>query len=187
MTPMTLPETAIAMAALLLTPGPTNTLVALAGAERGFLRALRLIPVELAAYLAAVVPLALAGPLIVDRVPGAATVVTASAALWVGILAVRLWRLPAPGAASAVTAGRVALTTFLNPKALVFGLVILPGGSLAPRLALFALLVGLVAALWAAIGAGALGPFARGALLRRGAAVWLAALSALLAARALAG
>lgn len=184
---MTLTQTALAIAALLLTPGPTNTLVAVAAAERGFVRALRLIPAELAGYMAAVLPLVLAGPWLMDRVPGAATVITAAAALWVAVLAARLWHLPAPGAAPTVTAGKLALTTFLNPKALVFGLVILPGDDLGPRLALFAGLIALVAALWAGLGTGALGATGRGTLIRRGAALWLGVLSVLLAARAIAG
>lgn len=184
---MTHLETAIAIAALLLTPGPTNTLVAVAAAERGLLHALRLVPAELGGYLAAVVPLALAGPWLFDRVPGAATAVTACAALWVAVLAARLWRLPGARDAPAVTAPGVALTTFLNPKALVFGLVILPGEALSLRLAMFVMLVVLVATLWAAVGARLQGAADRCLPVRRGAAVWLAVLSALLAARAVAG
>lgn len=187
MTPVTLTETAIAIAALLITPGPTNTLVAVAAAERGFGHALRLIPAELAGYMAAVVPLALAGPWLAARVPGAATAITGAAALWVAVLAVRLWRLPSPGAAPVVTAGRLMLTTFLNPKALVLGLVILPGGNLLPGLAVFAALVALAAMLWALLGTGATGATGHGRTLRRGAALWLGALSVLLAVRAIAG
>ncbi len=48
---MSLEELVLALLVLLLTPGPTNTLMALAGAERGWTRALRLIPAELAGYL----------------------------------------------------------------------------------------------------------------------------------------
>jgi threonine/homoserine/homoserine lactone efflux protein len=184
---MTLTETALAMAALLLTPGPTNTLVAVAAAERGIARALRLIPAELAGYMAAVVPLALAGPALLDRVPGAAAAVTAAAALWVALLALRLWRVPVRGALPAVTAGRVALTTLLNPKALVVGLVLVPGGAAMPRLALFAALVVAAAALWAVIGRCAQGAGGCGVHVRRGAALWLALLSLGLAARAVAG
>jgi len=48
-----------AVAALLLTSGPTNTLMGLAGASVGFGRALRLVPVEIGAYLLTTLPLAL--------------------------------------------------------------------------------------------------------------------------------
>ena len=53
---MTAVELSLALLVLLLTPGPTNTLVMLAGAERGFWPAMRLVPVELVAYLSAVLP-----------------------------------------------------------------------------------------------------------------------------------
>ncbi len=43
---MSLPELAAAIFLLLVTPGPTNSLVALAGAERGMGRALRVIPAK---------------------------------------------------------------------------------------------------------------------------------------------
>lgn len=95
---MTLTRTALVISALLLTPGPTNTLVAVAAAERGFLRALRLVPAELACYMAAVQPLPWAGPWLMARVPGAAQVITAAAALWFAVPAARLWQLPGPGA-----------------------------------------------------------------------------------------
>jgi hypothetical protein len=137
--------------------------------------------------MAAVLPLVLAGPWLMDRVPGAATIITAAAALWVAVLAARLWRLPDAGAAPSVTAPRVALTTFLNPKALVFGLVLLPGPDVAARLAVFAGLIVAVAVLWAGIGSGALGATGRGTWIRRGAALWLGVLSVMLAARAIAG
>lgn len=86
-----------------------------------------------------------------------------------------------------MTASRVALTTFLNPKALVFGLVILPGSDAALRLGLFAGLIVAVAALWAAIGSGVLGVTGRAARIRGAAALWLAVLSVMRAARAIAG
>jgi threonine/homoserine/homoserine lactone efflux protein len=63
-------------------------------------------------------------------------------------LAFRLWRLASTkenqDAASPVTLGQVFLTTVLNPKAPIIGLVIMPHGPLmeiAPALGLFSLLV----------------------------------------------
>ncbi|MGC5198806.1 hypothetical protein, partial [Aphanothece microscopica] len=95
---MTLAEMTLALLVLLATPGPTNTLVALAGAERGWRGALRLIPAELAAYLAVTVPLALAGAAAMAAVPGLRGGVTLAAAAWVAWLAVAMWRLPADAA-----------------------------------------------------------------------------------------
>ena len=80
------------------------------------------------------------------------------------------------------------MTTLLNPKALVIGLVLLPSADpIGPRIAAFALLVVVVAMVWAATGA-ALGQSGKGRTspwLSKVAAGWLAILSATLAAKAL--
>ncbi len=184
MTPLDL---SLAVLALLLTPGPTNTLILLAGAERGLQGALRLIPAELAGYFLTVLPLALLGAAALEGLPALRIAVTLAAALWVAVLAVRLWRLPGPDSAvRAVSARALVTTTALNPKALIFGLVLLPSPErLGWNLALFAGLVALVAVFWAAVGAGLGGAGQPRAMLvlRRLASVFLAAMSLLLALR----
>lgn len=199
MTPLDL---SLAVLALLLTPGPTNTLILLAGAERGLQGALRLIPAELAGYFLTVLPLALLGAAALEELPALRVAVTLAAALWVAVLAVRLWRLPgADPAARSVSAGALVTTTALNPKALIFGLVLLPSPDrLGWNLALFAALVALVGVFWAAVGAGLRGRGKqRGGrdqggqdqkgqpramlVLRRLASVFLAVMSVLLALR----
>lgn len=179
---MTLTAMLAALAALLLTPGPTNTLLAIAGAERGWCASLRLIPLEIAAYLAVTIPLALAGVALQDQIPALRPVLAGVAGLWVLLLAARMWRIPVAGSAPAVSGGRVFLTTLLNPKGLVIGLVLLPGPQLGLRVAALTVLIALVAALWAALGALLTGkagrPARRGAaVFRRLAALWLGALS----------
>lgn len=185
---MTLPELSLAVLALLLTPGPTNTLMLLAGAERGFAGALRLIPAELAGYFLTVLPLVLVGAMIIAPYPAVQTAVVLGAGLWVAWLAIRLWRVPVSEAPVGVGANVLFVTTALNPKALIFGLVLLPSPDhLALNLGLFAGLVIAVAALWA--GAGALlrnrGQDRPRFLLvfRRLASVWLAAVSVTLLLR----
>jgi len=186
---MTTLDLTLALLALLLTPGPTNSLVLLAGAERGLAGALRLIPAELAGYFLTVVPLALAGTTVLADHQGLRTGLTLAAAVWVAVLAVKLWRVPGPDSAGrSVDARALFVTTALNPKTLIFGLVLLPSPDrLAGNLTLFAGLVVLVAALWAAIGAvlragGSHQPRAI-FVLRRLASVWLAAISVVLVAR----
>ena len=178
---MTLAETALAIAALLVTPGPTNTLLALAGAERGWTRAIRLIPAELGGYLATTVPLALLGTRLLEAMPAARAAVTVAAAAWVLWLAVSMWRVPlAQAGTPTVTGRRVAVTTLLNPKALIFGLVLLPGGErLAANFGLFAAEVVAVAMLWALLGATLRRDAQDGlpASWRRAASVWLGALA----------
>ena len=155
---MTLTQTAFVILGLLLSPGPTNSLVAIAGAERGWVRALRLIPAELAGYLVTTMPMALVGARLLEALPVGRAALTAVAGLWVLWLALSMWRLPeARTGALTVTARRVLVTTLLNPKALVFGLVLLPAPDPARLAAHFAVFIGLavaVAMAWAALGAG---------------------------------
>jgi threonine/homoserine/homoserine lactone efflux protein len=176
---MSLLATGAALVALLLSPGPTNTLIAIGGATRGFLPALPLIGAEVAGYLAVITPLALVGRPLLDAHPELATGVRILAAAWVMVLALRLWSAPPQtGAQRLVTFQRVLVTTLLNPKALVIALVLLPATTplgLLPWLAGFALTVVVVASLWVAAGA-LLGRATAGQLpplLRRGAAGYL--------------
>lgn len=180
-----------AVLALLLAPGPTNTLIGLAGAQGGRAHAARLIPAELCGYLAMILPLALLGAGMVAQWPRATALLKGAAALWVLVLAIRLWRAPGKaGGGEMVSARRVYLTTMLNPKALIFGLVLLPApgdAAFLPRLGLFALLVALVALLWGLAGS----LTRRGAdsqrhlaLIQRAASLWLAIVSVTLASGA---
>lgn len=189
---MTSLELALAVLALLLTPGPTNSLMLLAGAERGLRAALRLIPAELAGYFLTVLPLTLIGLSVLEAYPDLKLVVALAAAVWVAVLALRLWRLPAAGDVQASVGARALfVTTALNPKALIFGLVLLPSPDrLAGNLALFAALVVVVAVLWAGLGAALRGGGVHQPralfVLRRLASVFLAAMSVLLVLRGVA-
>lgn len=144
--------------ALLATPGPTNTLLAASGAALGVRRSLRLIPAELAGYGVSIGLLgALAVPLMA-RVPALVPGLKLAAAAFLVWSAASLWRTAGRSVAGALpppaTPARVFLTTLLNPKALVFALVLFPG--LDPRLSgpVFAALVVSVAAGWILIGHG---------------------------------
>lgn len=185
---MTMPELALALMMLLLTPGPTNTLVLLSGAERGFLKTLPLIPAELAAYLAVVLPLALAAEALSESLGILRPALAAVAGIWVLYLAWTMWRFtPERGQPQTVTARRLAVTTLLNPKGLVMGLVLLPAAGVGvASVTLMTGCIAAVAALWAFFGCCLPGPD-EGAdlpprLLRRAAAVWLAGLSVFIVA-----
>jgi len=137
-----------AILALLLTPGPTNTLLTVGAAARGFRKSLPLLLGELSGYLTVVIPLATIAAALLDGRPILAAGLRIVAACWVLFLAARLWlvssKLAGEGDAKAVTVGQVFLTTMLNPKAPIIGLVIMPHGTLteiAPALGLFSLLV----------------------------------------------
>lgn len=182
-------EMTLAVLVLLLTPGPTNSLVLLAGAERGWLGALRLVPAELSGYLLTVLPLSLMGVTVLSDHHALRTAVTLAAAVWVAALAVRLWQAPeATGAGTSVGGRALFITTALNPKALIFGLVLLPSPDrLAANLAIFAALIVAVALFWAGLGAalraGGSGQPRAIPVLRRLASVWLAAISVVLIAK----
>ena len=153
---MTLSAFSFAVFALLLSPGPTNTLMGLAGARNGLRCASRLIPAEMLGYLTTVLPLAWLGSEAVEHLPGLAIVLQLAAAVWVMFVAVSLWRVPANvRMPSEVTAIRVYLTTVLNPKALIFGLVLLPSlgdSEFTPKLGIFGVMVMAVALIWGSAG-----------------------------------
>lgn len=173
-----------AVLALLLAPGPTNTLMGITGAERGLARVMRLLPAELAGYLTTVLPLALLGAQLLERSPTFATALKLAAAVWIMILATSLWRSRnGEGEGRGVSARRIYVTTVLNPKALIFGLVLLPAPqdpAFAARLGLFCLMVTGAALVWG--GAGALTQVGKGGQGRRQgiqrlASIWLAFVS----------
>ena len=151
---------------LLATPGPTNTLLATAGAGNGFRRSLPLLAAELSGYLLAIFVLrAAVGPL-VAVVPALGVALRIVVVLYLIHLAYSLWRYGEgkPGASGPVTFQRVFVTTLLNPKAIIFAFTLLPAAvatgtaALVPWLAALALQIFFVGGAWVAAGA----------LLRRG-------------------
>jgi threonine/homoserine/homoserine lactone efflux protein len=92
---MTLTAFLSAVLALLLAPGPTNTLMGLAGAQRGLRGVMRLLPAELFGYLTTILPLIYLGAEVLGQWPVAAVVLKIAAALWVMFLAINLWARPA--------------------------------------------------------------------------------------------
>lgn len=183
---MPLPHLALALLALLMTPGPTNTLLAIAGAERGLRATLALLPVVVLAYLAVVLPLVLIGSQTLGNTPSLRPIIALTAALWVAKLAFNMWRVPAQKTNASVTQLRLITTTVLNPKALIIGLVLMPSNTaLAPRVAIFAALLVVSSTLWAALGASLTRGDTLPPTLRRASALWLGILSLGLAATGL--
>ena len=135
-----------AVLALLLTPGPTNTLLTIGAASRGLRASLPLLFGELAGYLVVVTPLAIAAAAFLEGRPAFAIALRVAAACWVLFLALRLWHHAdrGQGGLRPVTIGQVFITTVLNPKAAIIGAVVMPHGPLveiAPALGLLSLLV----------------------------------------------
>ncbi|TXI04770.1 MAG: hypothetical protein E6Q73_02805 [Pseudorhodobacter sp.] len=176
---MTLIELTFALSALLAAPGPTNALLAMAGAQGA--RGPHLPLLVLLVYAGVVIPLVFWGA---EGLAGIQEGLTLAASLWVGLLALKLWRADRFSLTAQVTPLQIALTTAMNPKGLVIGLVILPAAANTPlALALFAALVLAVSTLWLRLG-GSLPSRAR-PLVNRGGALWLGLLATLLLGRAL--
>jgi threonine/homoserine/homoserine lactone efflux protein len=175
--------------ALLLAPGPTNTLMGLQGARRGLGGVLGLLPAEVAGYLTAILPLIWLGQGALSAWPLAAILLKLAAAVWVFLLALRLWDFGGTGGAAEITARRIYVTTVLNPKALIFGLVFLPAPAdpaFGLRLAVFIGLVTVAAVIWGASGSALRTGLGTGRMLvvQRVASVWLAVVAVMLVAGA---
>jgi threonine/homoserine/homoserine lactone efflux protein len=146
----------LAILLLLATPGPTNTLMALGGYERGWVRALPLVFGEIGGYLTVVVPVATLAAPFFEAYPHAALLAKFAAALWIVYLSSRLWfadRRSRPSAS--ISLRQVFVTTILNPKALIIALVIMPHAGLIdlmPWLGIFTFLTLLAANTWIAFG-----------------------------------
>jgi threonine/homoserine/homoserine lactone efflux protein len=191
----------LGLALLLATPGPTNTLLALAGATQppdGTARFLlpRLLLAELAGYFAAVLLLGALMHAVGDGIELIRPALQAAAALYLALAAVRMWRARGEVSAGAAVAPRQILaTTLLNPKTLIIALVLMPtgwsgqGAVAAAHLAAMALMIPLAGGAWFLGGRGL--AKAAGSRLRRAipraSAVLLGLFAMVLAGRALAG
>lgn len=148
---------ASAIVILLAVPGPTNSLLFLSGAERGFRPSLKLLLGEAVGYLSIIIPLATAAAPFFESHPVAAAALKLTAAAWIFLLAVKLWRRPAAvRGTSSVSVKGIFITTLLNPKALVIGLTIMPSGGLSeilPWIGFFLFMLAAIAACWIAAGA----------------------------------
>ena len=150
--------------AILGTPGPTNTLLATAGAMAGVRHSLLLLPAEAAGYLVTIVTLGtLVGPALAAT-PLLATILRLAVAAYLLHLARHLWRQGegAAGEARPVHPRQIFVTTLLNPKAILFALAVIPFGApgLWAYLLGFVLLLAAVGLAWLTLGA-ALGRITR--------------------------
>lgn len=150
----------LAVLAVLGTPGPTNTLLATAGATAGLRRSLPLIAAEATGYAISILALGLVLGPVMAGAPLLAGVLRAAVGVYLLLLALRLWRRGGVALATEtlVTARQVFVTTLLNPKAIVFALGVVPfeaGQDVWPPYMFgFLLLLVLVATVWIAGGRG---------------------------------
>ncbi len=112
---------------ILLTPGPTNTLLAAAGAALGLRRALILPLAETLGYGIAISVFFAMAATLADH-PLALAWLRGLAALWLVVVGLSLWRRPVLAEAGSLRSSfaQVAITTLFNPKAMLVGTVVIP-------------------------------------------------------------
>jgi threonine/homoserine/homoserine lactone efflux protein len=188
---------AIGIAVVLLTPGPTNTLLAAAGLRQGVRPSLPLIAAELAGYL---VSISVWGRFLAQAahaLPWLPSVLRVAAGVYIAYLAVDMWRaavaLP-DSAQRSIGMRTLFVATLLNPKGLLFAGTIFPVVAFAQfpayltAMLIFACLLVPIALVWIAFGA-ALGSgklsWLNPAKIQRGASIVLGVFSLSLAWAAL--
>jgi threonine/homoserine/homoserine lactone efflux protein len=188
---------AIGIVVVLMTPGPTNTLLAAAGLRQGVRRSLPLIAAELGGYF---VSISVWGRFLAQAahaLPWLPSLLRVAAGLYVAYLAVDMWRaaVALPDSTQRANGMRTLfVATLLNPKGLLFAGTIFPAIAFAHlpayvfSMLMFACLLVPIALAWiafgAALGSGKLG-WLDPAKIQRGASVVLGVFSLTLAWSAL--
>ncbi|MDR5801404.1 LysE family transporter [Caballeronia sp. LZ001] len=170
---------------VLITPGPTNTLLAAAGLCSGLRRAAPLVLAEAAGYGVSITAWGCIFAHAAGWLNGLPFVLRAASIVYVAVLAIQMWRTA--GASPDSPQARVAMkplfaATVLNPKAMLFATTLFPAGafeglaSYAKAMSLFTVVLVPIGLLWIAFGAalGAGGPtWLNARRVQRGAAVML--------------
>lgn len=146
---------------ILLTPGPTNTLLASAGIHSGFRKSIKLVPAEAIGYFLSISIWGLLIESVSNTVPWLPAILKLISASYIFYLAIKLWRTSRVAAdlnQPAITAKALFAATLLNPKGLLFASAIFPQavwGSLtayALHISVFLSLIVPIAFLWISIG-----------------------------------
>ncbi|MBJ9984718.1 LysE family transporter [Acinetobacter sp. S40] len=117
---------------ILLTPGPTNTLLASSGIESGLKKSLKLIPAEATGYLIAISLWGILIDSIADSFPLIPPVMKLLSATYIIFLALKLWKTSTVDTTldqPLITVKALFCATLLNPKALLFASAIFPASS----------------------------------------------------------
>ena len=114
---------------ILLTPGPTNTLLASSGIQVGIRKSLRLIPAEAFGYLISIRAWGFLIGKVSVHLPLLPTILKLFSASYIIYLAIKLWRTADAEVSfnqPTIRARELFLATLLNPKALLFSSAIFP-------------------------------------------------------------
>ena len=116
---------ALGIFTLLILPGPTNAILAMASQGLTLARAIALLTAVLCSYLAVIIPVSsLSAPLLHGH-PIIAQTVKLISATWVLYLAVKLWSSAPKSQGGMVRVPHLIITTLLNPKAIIIGLTMI--------------------------------------------------------------
>ncbi|TCS35543.1 threonine/homoserine/homoserine lactone efflux protein [Paucimonas lemoignei] len=120
---------AVSTALILITPGPTNTLLATAGLTLGMRKALRLLAVELAGYVLAISTWGIFLISLQEHYPYLGTLLRFIGSGYLLYVAVKMWRAAKALQTSphaSISAQALFTATLLNPKGLVFASAVFP-------------------------------------------------------------
>jgi threonine/homoserine/homoserine lactone efflux protein len=146
---------------ILLTPGPTNTLLASSGIQVGVRKSLRLIPAEAIGYLIAITLWGMIIGSVSAKFPILPTLLKLLSAFYIIFLAIKLWKtadIEASFNLPTIRARELFCATLLNPKALLFASAIFPGtawltlNNYLVHIVMFLLLIVPIALFWTFIG-----------------------------------
>lgn len=146
---------------ILLTPGPTNTLLASSGIQVGVRQSLRLIPAESIGYLISITTWGMIIGTVSIQFPIIPTFLKLLSALYIIFLAIKLWKtadIEASYNQPTIRARELFCATLLNPKALLFASAIFPSTAWLTmqvyllHIGLFLLLIVPIALFWTFIG-----------------------------------
>lgn len=144
---------------LLVLPGPTNAVLALATSALTPGRCLTLVGAVVVAYQIMVLLVSGFASPIFHSHPEIAQAVKFLAATWVLALALKLWAPSQGGKAATVGPRELFVTTLLNPKAIIIGLAMVPsvGADAVPTMLVLLATTAATSALWLAFGRAIIG------------------------------
>lgn len=146
---------------ILLTPGPTNTLLASSGIQVGVRKSLRLIPAESIGYLVSISIWGLVIGTVSNQFPILPIFLKLLSALYIIFLAIQLWKtadIEASYNLPTIRARELFCATLLNPKALLFASAIFPSSAWLTlnnylvHIGMFLILIVPIALFWTFIG-----------------------------------
>ncbi|WP_104494513.1 LysE family translocator [Acinetobacter indicus] len=142
---------------ILLTPGPTNTLLASSGIQVGIRKSFHLIPAEAFGYLISITLWGMLIGQVSSQLPLLPTVLKLFSAVYIIYLAIKLWRtanVEQQFQQPTIRARELFVATLLNPKALLFASAIFPAiaAHYVAHILMFLILIIPIAFFWTLIG-----------------------------------